>query len=103
MSEQELPAVTGRGLSERLGVLRAYEMDDEPTIYAATSAVHAANLYAEVDGELPEDGYPRELEAAELDAEHPDTDEDERLTGGTTTIRKMLAAATEPGFLCGTR
>jgi hypothetical protein len=90
----------GSASSEGLGVLLAYEMDDMPTIYAATSAVHAANLYAEETGELPDDGYPRELSAAELDAPQAETDEDERPTGEMTSIRAWLAAAGE-GFLCG--
>lgn len=87
--------------TEGLGVLLAYEMDDMPTIYAATSAVHAANLYAEDTGELPGEGYPRELSDAELDAPQAETDEDERPTGETTSIRAWLAEAAFAGFLCG--
>lgn len=89
---------------DHIGVepLLAYEMDDEPTIYAATSAVHAANLYAEDTGELPEPPYPRELSAAELDAPHATCDpHDGSLTGEVGTIRQWLAAQAGPGFLCG--
>ena len=81
--------------------MQAYEMDDEPTIYAANSAWEAANIYVSDTGEKLEAGYPRMLTDSELDAEFPDYDEDERLTGATTTIRRWLEAATEPGFLAG--
>jgi hypothetical protein len=81
--------------------MKAYEMDDEPTIYAADSAMVASALYTLESGERLEDGYPRELTDAELDAERPDYDEDERPTGEATTIRRWLEAATEPGYLCG--
>lgn len=81
--------------------MKAYEMDDEPTIYAANSEEEAMRLYGQV-GELPlEPGYPRELTDAELDAEQPDCDENEEPTGETTTVRRWLEAATEPGYLCG--
>ena len=81
--------------------MKAYEMDDEPTIYAAHDADAAALLYILDGGEQPQEDCPRELTDAELDAEHPDYDENEHPTGTTTTIRRMLEAATEPGFLCG--
>ncbi len=81
--------------------MKAYEMDDEPTIYAAHDDVAAAMIYILDGGEEPQEGYPRELTAEELDKEIPDYDEDERPTGETTTIRRMLELATEPGFLCG--
>ena len=81
--------------------MKAYEMDDEPTIYAANRAREAAMLYHTPGGEPLEDGFPRELTDAELDAERPDYDEDERPTGEATTIRRWLESATEPGYLCG--
>jgi len=81
--------------------MNAYEMDDEPTIYAATTASQAVRAYVSDSDEKLEAGYPRLLTDAELDAEHPDYDENERPTGGTTTIRKILEAATEPGYICG--
>lgn len=81
--------------------MRAYEMDDEPTIYAANSAWEATTLYIADSGEKLEHGYPRMLTDGELDAEQPDYDEDERPTGETTTIRRWLEAATEPGYLAG--
>lgn len=81
--------------------MKAYAMDDEPTIYAADSAEEASRLYGET-GALPlEDGYPRELTAEELDAEQLEYDENEEPTGESTTIRRWLEAATEPGYLCG--
>jgi len=81
--------------------VKAYEMDDEPTIYAAHDADAAAMIYILDGGEEPQDGYPRELTDEELDRERPDYDEDERQTGETTTIRRWLEVATEPGFLGG--
>lgn len=85
--------------------MKAYEMNDEPTIYAADDDVAAAMLYILDGGGEPHvgysEGYPRELTAEELDREIPDYDENERPTGQTTTIRHMLEAATEPGYLCG--
>jgi hypothetical protein len=76
-------------------------MDDEPTIYAAHDADAAAMLYILDGGEKPQEDCPRELTADELDREIPDYDENERPTEETTTIRRMLEAATEPGYLCG--
>ena len=81
--------------------MHAYEMDDEPTIYAADSAWDAARGYVADSGERLEAGYPRLLTPAELDREMPDFDEDERPTGETTTIRRMLEDAKGPGYLCG--
>jgi hypothetical protein len=102
MTERDESSTPTRvGLSEGLGVLLAYQVDDMPTIYAATSAVHAANLYAEDTGSLPGEGYPRELSPKELDAPQAETDEDERPTGETTSIREWLANAAFAGFLCG--
>lgn len=81
--------------------MQAYELDDEPTIYAANSAEEAATLYLlEGEGELG-CGYPRELTNDELDEPILDYDENERPTGEITTIRCWLDAATEPGYICG--
>jgi len=81
--------------------MHAYEMDDEPTYYAAKSAEEATQIYTEDSGEPVEDGYPRMLTDAELDAPRADYDENERPTGETTSIRYWLAETTAPGFLAG--
>lgn len=80
--------------------MNAYEMDDFPTIYAAESESEAISAYTDDTGEQPESGYPRKLSDAELDAEFPELDENEAQTGNLTSMRQMLAAAAEPGFLC---
>jgi hypothetical protein len=81
--------------------LKAYACDD-CDLYAADSAEQAAQLYREHTGDLPDDGYPRELDDAELDAEQPEFDENEQRTGGTTSVRQMLAEhGDEPGWLAG--
>lgn len=75
---------------------------DEYDLYAAESAEQAAALYKEATGEQPEDGYPRELTDAELDALQPEFDENERRTGNITSVRQMLAEhGNEPGWLAG--
>ena len=82
-------------------MLKAFQCDEYDT-YAAESAEQAASLYLEQTGVEPEE-TPRELTDEELDKEWPEFDEDERRTGGVTTIRKMLADnGPEPGWLCGT-
>lgn len=81
--------------------LKVYQCDDSD-LYAAISAEQAAELYRDMTGDDPEDGYPRELSDAELDAPQPEFDENEQRTGGTTTIRQMLAEhGSEPGWLAG--
>lgn len=82
--------------------LKAYQCSDYDW-FAAVSAEQAADLYLAMTGDdEPGDEYPRELTDDELDKEYPDFDENERLTGGTTTIRQMLAKhGDEPGWLCG--
>ncbi|CAM5532365.1 hypothetical protein TMEC54S_00282 [Thauera mechernichensis] len=82
--------------------MKAYEMDDEPTIYAAAGEAEAVRLYIEHAGPdlLDREYYPRELTEEELDSPQPELDEDERPTGRTVSIRKWLAEATEPGWLC---
>lgn len=79
--------------------LCAFHVDDE-TIYAAADAVQAAALYEHDTGAVcDEPDYPRALTAAELDASFPEVDEHERLTGGVTCLRMVLAAASEPGMI----
>lgn len=79
--------------------LKAYQINDE--LYAAGTAEQAASDYRDMTGEAPEE-EPRELSEAELDAAHPEFGEDEQPTGGTTTVRKMLAEhGDEHGWLAG--
>lgn len=80
--------------------LKAFYVDDMPTIYAAESIEHAAELYETDCGEAPADGYPYQASEQELDMPVPETDEDEQPTGVMTTMREWLEAAS-PGFLCG--
>lgn len=83
--------------------MKVYQCDDSD-LYAAISAKQAAELYRDMTDEEPDadDGYPRELTDAELDAEQPEFDENENKTGGVTSIRKMLAEhGNEPGWLAG--
>jgi len=79
--------------------LKAYEVDDQPTIYAATSAEHARALYCLDTGTELEEGYPREITGEELDAEIPDLDENENPNGRMTSIREMLGAQVDPGLM----
>lgn len=82
--------------------LKAYAVGDTD-IYAAESVEDAVAL-ANIDIGNPTfydaEGVA-ELTDADLDKEYPEFDEDERLTGGTTTIRKWLEEANEPGWLAG--
>jgi hypothetical protein len=81
--------------------LKAYLCDDSD-VYAAESADQAAELYEEMVGELPEEGYPQELSETALDVQYPEFDENEARTGAMTSIRQMLAEhGSEPGWLCG--
>ena len=82
--------------------MHVYEMDDDPTFYAAGSAEEAATLYKRDTGMEPEqeEGYPRQLTEEELDKERPTADEDERITGETSTLRAMVDDQLEPGYLC---
>lgn len=85
-----------------MSALKAFMLDDYGMIYAAIDEDHATQLFESDSGELPDDGYPREMTEAELDAEHPDYDEDEMPTGGTITLREILAEHPHgPGYLCG--
>ncbi|HGM5119933.1 TPA: hypothetical protein ACKPZZ_002138 [Stenotrophomonas maltophilia] len=80
--------------------LKAFYVDDMPTIYAAATPEEAARLYEEDVGDPCDDGYPREVSAAELDQSIPEFGEDEQPTGEMTTMRVWLEEAS-PGFLCG--
>lgn len=80
--------------------LKAFYVDDMPTIYAAATIEDAARLYLHDMGEPCLDGYPREATDAQLDQQVPETDENERPTGVMTSMRVWLESAT-PGFLCG--
>jgi len=82
-------------------MLKAFACDDSD-LYAAENADQAEQLYVEHVGEPCEEGYPRELTDAELDAEQPEFDENEERTGGTTSVRQMLVEhGDEPGWLAG--
>lgn len=84
--------------------MKAFHIDDE-TIYAGATADEAVAAYlADVgeDAEFIEDGYPREVTDAELDAPTPEIDEDERPTGAMTSMRAYLNEMTEAGYLAGT-
>lgn len=85
-------------------MLKAYQCTDDD-LYAAESAEQAAKLCEEHTGEPCDEGYPRELDDAELDARQPAFDEDEnQIEGETTSVREMLAEhGDEPGWLAGSR
>lgn len=79
--------------------MKAFHVDDE-TMYAAIDAEQAAVLYEKDTGAACEGpDYPRELLDAELAAVVPVREEDECLTGADTTLRDILAVATEPGMI----
>ncbi|WP_099473379.1 hypothetical protein [Stenotrophomonas maltophilia] len=80
--------------------LKAFYVDDMPTIYAAATPEEAARLYEEDVGDACGEGYPHEVSAAELDRSIPEFGEDEQPTGEMTTMRTWLEEAS-PGFLCG--
>lgn len=85
--------------SAEVAVLRAFWVDDE-TVYAALDAEQAAVLYEQDAGiACEEPGYPRELNQVELDEPIPAIDDDERPTGDTTSVRRALEAAREPGMI----
>lgn len=90
-------------LRDDLGEFKAYEMDDEQTIYAARYADEAKAAYLlDMGGDFEIDAeYPLELTNVQLDHEFPDFDEHEVLNGKTFTIRSMLKDKTEAGYLCG--
>jgi len=81
--------------------MNAYEMDSYPTYYAANTPEEATKLYLNDTGpdNVMEEDCPRLLSDDELDEKIQERDEDEALTGRTTTMRAWLNAMTEPGFL----
>ncbi|GAB4059162.1 hypothetical protein [Uliginosibacterium sediminicola] len=79
--------------------MKAFELDDCGTVYAADSAEDAAMIYIEDTGEQPPEGFPRELSDAELDYPRPEIDEGERPTGRLTTLRAWLAETKTKGLL----
>ena len=82
--------------------LKAYRVNDD-TVYAALDAEQAAVLYEQDTGVACEEpDFPEELSDQELDALFPETDEDERPTGKSTSIRAWLVEAKEPGMLACT-
>lgn len=83
-------------------MLKAFACDDSD-LYAAENAEQAAQVYRDMCGDEPDEGYPRELTDAELDIRYPAFDENEcPIEGQTTSVREMLAEyGDEPGFLAG--
>jgi len=83
-------------------MLKVYYCDDSD-LFAAESTDQAADLYEEMTGDRPDEGYPRELTDTELDVRYPAFDENERpIEGQTTSVREMLAEnGDEPGWLAG--
>lgn len=81
--------------------LKAFRMEpgEEAPVYAATDADEAARTFFSDDGIQVAPGFPEEITDEELDAEIPEFDENECLTGRVTSIRKILAEATDPGLL----
>ena len=82
-----------------MSALKAFHVDDE-TIYAARDAEQAAVLYEQdTRAACEEPDYPRSVTGAGLDLSLAVLDEDERLTGGDTSLRAILATTTEPGMI----
>jgi len=83
-------------------MLKAYEMDDEGTIYAAEDAPEAvAEFESDLGCMVDQPDYPRELTDAELDKQFDELDEYGFKSGETTCIREWLDKKTVAGFLCG--
>ncbi|MDC7800260.1 hypothetical protein PQS91_10415 [Stenotrophomonas geniculata] len=80
--------------------LKAFYVDDMPTIFAAASIEEAKSMWEEIHGEDISDGYPYEVDAEELDAVRPDFNVDGEATGQMTTMRAWLEEASA-GWLCG--
>ncbi len=79
--------------------LRAFYVDED-TIYAATSADEARQLFEHETGVICDvECFPKELTARELDARRPDFDADDRPTGTDFTVRALLASHGEAGLL----
>lgn len=77
--------------------LKVYHVD-ETTLFAARSAEHAAELFAEWTGDDVDVASVEEASNEFLDKPIPEFDENEMPTGRTTTVRSWLKDA-EPGFL----
>lgn len=86
-----------------MNTLKAFEMDDEQTIYAAEDKDEACRLYLMDMGDDfdIDDDYPQELTGSQLDHPFQDCDENEVPNGLIITIRQILAEKLEGGFLCG--
>lgn len=83
-------------------MLKAYEMDDEGTVYAAHDSAEAVTEFENDFGcMVDQPDYPRELTDAELDKQYDDRDGYGFKTGETTCIREWLDEKTVAGFLCG--
>ena len=81
--------------------LKAFYVDDMPTIFAAASTEEAKAMWEEIHGEEISDGYPSELDDYDLDVSRPDFDDNGEPTGKMTTIRSWLEEKSEAGWLCG--
>lgn len=68
-------------------MLKAYEMDDEGTVYAAHDPVEAVNQFISDFGCKVDADYPRELTDSELDKDYEERDEHGFKTGEMTCIR----------------
>ena len=82
-------------------MLKAYEMDDEGTVYAAYDGEHAVAEYENDSGCTVDPNYPRELTKAELDKSFPEIGEYGEHTGDEVSVREWLQKKTVAGFLCG--
>lgn len=84
--------------------LKAYAVGDSD-IYAAEFAEQALSLANDMHGSEYDPPFSMkdvvELVDEDLDKEYPEFDEDERPTGGVTTIRIWLSETLTPGWLCG--
>ncbi|MGN6312833.1 MAG: hypothetical protein ACTHMO_03625 [Rhodanobacteraceae bacterium] len=80
-------------------MLKAFRFDED--LYAAETEEQARACWKEDTGEEYAEEV-QELDDAELDAPQPEFDENENQTGGTTSVRQMLAEhGDEPGWLAG--
>lgn len=97
VERSDVAAFSNEGIA--VSALKAFELHEE--LYAAETAEQARSLHVAMCGDEDSD-EARELSEAELDAPQPEFGEDEQPTGGTTTIRQMLAEhGDEPGWLAG--
>lgn len=84
--------------------LKAFAVGDSD-IYAAEYPEEALRLANEMHGIDDDPAFSIDdvvlLVDEDLDKEYPEFDEDERPTGGVTTIRIWLSETVTPGWLCG--